>query len=119
MGPVKDLNKHNIPLVLDLPDIGANLRDHYIVQLQTPIKPGKLPPPDLGITRGAREQWLKDQTGPLGADNGLLALGYFKLDISTFPEFQLLDKQTQGLLLHPLVPAYELGAVSSFHAIVC
>lgn len=72
-----------------------------------------LTPLDINVMRGAREQWIKDQTGPLGADNGIAAVGYFKLNVSTLPEFRLLDKQTQHLLLQPLVPAYELGAVSS------
>jgi choline dehydrogenase-like flavoprotein len=114
VGPVEDLKRYNIPLVADLPGVGSNLRDHYIVRLRTSIKPGSLLPLDINVMRGAREQWIKDQTGPLGADNGLLALGYFKLDMSTLPEFELLDQQMQDLLLHPSVPTYELGAVSSF-----
>jgi hypothetical protein len=67
--------------------------------------------------RGVQEQWIKDQTGPLGADNGVAAVGYFKLNVSTLPEFKLLDKQTQILLLQPPVPSYELGAVSSRNSI--
>jgi choline dehydrogenase-like flavoprotein len=112
VGPAKDLKRHDISLVADLPGVGSNLRDHYIVRLKTLLELGTLPPLDINDIRGAREQWIKDQTGPLGADNGLAALGYFKLDVSTLPEFKLLDKQTQDLLLRPSVPAYELGAVS-------
>lgn len=119
MGPAEDLKGHNIPLIADLPGVGSNLQDHYIIRLMIPIKPGTLPPLDPEVFRGAREQWIKDQTGPLGADNSILTVGYFKLDISSFPEFQLLDKRTQDHLLHPLVPAYEQGFVSCCRLSVC
>jgi choline dehydrogenase-like flavoprotein len=112
VGPAENLNRSNIRVVSNLSDIGSNLRDHFIVRTQTSIKPGTFHLPDAAALSGAREQWLRDRTGHLAADMGFLALGYLKLDVASFPEFRLLDKQVQDLLSHPLVPAYELGLVS-------
>ena len=40
VGESKQLRIHDIPIILDLPSIGLNLRDHPIVRIAAAIKPG-------------------------------------------------------------------------------
>lgn len=112
VGPAEDLAKHNIPVVEDIPGVGSNLRDHYMMRMRTLLAAGTLPPLDNDFIIKAREQWLVDQTGPLSDDKAMATAGYFKLDVSSRPEFKLLDQQTQNLLLRPSTPAYEYAPVS-------
>ncbi|KAJ5623870.1 hypothetical protein N7510_000179 [Penicillium lagena] len=109
IGDPRHLENHNIPIVLDQPNIGSNLRDHFLVRMDAAIKPDVFPPPDTSAIQGAREKWLHDRSGPLAEDIGNFAVGYLKLDIASFPEYTTLDQRTQLFLSQPDVPAYELG----------
>jgi choline dehydrogenase-like flavoprotein len=111
IGPAQELRKHGISVVLDEPAIGSNLSDHCALRMLVPIKPGLIPVGDVDRIKHAREQWLRDRTGPLATDNAIACHGYLKLDIASYPEFNSLDIEKQELLLNPLTPAYELICV--------
>jgi choline dehydrogenase len=40
IGPAQELQRHGIPLVHDLPAVGENLHDHFIVPMMFRLKPG-------------------------------------------------------------------------------
>ncbi|HEY1707728.1 MAG TPA: choline dehydrogenase [Rhizomicrobium sp.] len=46
------LQKHGIPVVADLPGVGENLQDHYVLSMQYRLKPGTISVNEL--TRGIR-----------------------------------------------------------------
>lgn len=52
IGPGALLRDHNIPVAFDLPGVGENLQDHYVVPQSYRLKPGTLSINEL--TRGAR-----------------------------------------------------------------
>ncbi len=69
IGPSRELQAHNIPVLVDLPGVGANLQDHvdYVMTYKT-----RAGPETLGVSaRGGRaiidavQQWRKDRTGKL------------------------------------------------------
>ena len=114
VGPAEELKKHAIPVVVDLPGVGANLYDHSLVRMRLLLKQGTicLPMPEA---QNAREQWLKNRTGPFGTDDGLVAIGYFKVKSATnSTEFQLLNKEKRAFVSQDSVPNYEMGIVSLF-----
>lgn len=116
IGDSAQLKKHNIPIILVQPNIGLNLRDHFKVWMSAAIEPDVFPLPDGSDLQKVKEQWLNDRSGPLAEDIGIFAVGYLKLDVKSFPEYDTLDQITQALLAHPDVPTYELGFVSPFLA---
>ncbi len=107
IGDSEQLKTQNIPIVLDQPSIGVNLRDHVVVRMAAAIEPGSFELPGPNTLQEAREQWLRDRSGPLSGDTALLEIGYLKLPITSYPEYATLDRRTQALLSHPDVPAYE------------
>jgi hypothetical protein len=82
-----------------------------MVGMAAAIKPGSFDLPDPNILQEAREQWLRDRSGPLSGDIAIFGIGYLKLPITSYPEYATLDQRTQALLSHPDVPAYEQGFV--------
>jgi len=69
IGPSRELQSHNIPVVVDLPGVGANLQDHvdYVMTYKT-----RAGPETLGVSASggkaimdAVKQWRKDRTGKL------------------------------------------------------
>ncbi|KAJ5612027.1 GMC oxidoreductase [Penicillium lagena] len=111
VGPQEELAKHSIPVVSNLPAVGRNLKDHYLVQLQALVRPGTVPNVSLSDLASWQAQWTKDQTGPLALDPGMLALGYFQLDnLATFPEFQQLDERTRAIVP---IPGAEKGIIQA------
>ena len=83
IGPGKHLAELKIPLIADLPGVGANLMDHLEVYLQQacikPVTLGKFMGP-LGKARiGA--QWFFNKTG-LGSTNHFEVGGFIKSDSS-------------------------------------
>jgi len=80
IGPAAMLREHGIPVVVDAPEVGENLQDHYqarvIVRLKRPISLNDEVRSPWGLARmGA--QWLFAQRGPLtvgaGQVGGLVA----------------------------------------------
>lgn len=77
VGPAKELASHNIPLVVDLPGVGAHLMDHPVIDVNLQDKGknslGYLIPRSLGdLTRlsGALVQWAVAGKGPLTCNIG-------------------------------------------------
>ena len=69
IGPSRELQAHDIPVLLDRPGIGANLQDHVDYVMTYKTKPG---PETLGASAGggraimnAVKQWRKNRTGKL------------------------------------------------------
>ncbi len=66
VGPASELEKHNIPLVADVPGVGENLRDHAMIELQV-VAPAGI---KFGVERGASttdaaiDEWRQSKTGP-------------------------------------------------------
>ncbi|KAJ4338020.1 hypothetical protein N0V95_008171 [Ascochyta clinopodiicola] len=38
IGPAKELEKHSIPVIVDLPGVGTNLQDHYEISVQVEVE---------------------------------------------------------------------------------
>lgn len=73
VGPAALLRQHGIPVVVDAPDVGANLQDHYqarvIVRLRKRMSLNDQVRSPIGLAKmGA--QWLFGQRGPLTVGAG-------------------------------------------------
>ncbi|KAG2122357.1 hypothetical protein DEU56DRAFT_832517 [Suillus clintonianus] len=92
IGPADQLSRHNIPVVLHAPGVGANLLDHPAIPLRLKGKTGKsfnhLMPHDMRTTCLFMRDLLRYQvwgTGPL-ASNISEAVAFFRSDDSAlFP----------------------------------
>ncbi len=65
IGDLEQLSIHDIPIILDPPSIGLNLRDHVIVRMAASITSCLFELPDPNILQKAREQCLHNGSGPL------------------------------------------------------
>src|SRR3954454_25027971 len=69
VGPVSQLESHNIPLVHELPGVGKNLQEHPIVflnvEVDSVLSEKYAFEADPVAMKEARERWLVDKTGPL------------------------------------------------------
>ena len=69
IGPSRELQAHNIPVVADLPGVGANLQDHvdYVMTYKTRAGPETIGMSASGgkAIMDAIKQWRKDRTGKL------------------------------------------------------
>ncbi|KAI9795241.1 MAG: hypothetical protein M1835_006137 [Candelina submexicana] len=115
VGPEQELRTHGIAVLEDLPGVGKNLHDHNVVPLVVVQKPGTNDRPSLfdnaEALAAAREQWLKDYTGPLASFYSAMAMGFFKSDaVLRSGEFQALPKSTQDFLRRETVPHFEIGS---------
>jgi choline dehydrogenase len=64
VGPKKELAKHGIPVVADVPGVGENLNDHLMVYPRA-LSPVPLPDTRFNpVSDEAIAQWRKEQTGP-------------------------------------------------------
>ncbi|WP_052292208.1 GMC family oxidoreductase [Methanosphaerula palustris] len=64
VGPKKELARHGIPVVADVPGVGENLNDHLMVNVRAL---SSVPIPDTHfnpISDESLAQWRKEQTGP-------------------------------------------------------
>ncbi|KAG1763659.1 hypothetical protein EV702DRAFT_1157200 [Suillus placidus] len=92
IGPAVQLSRHNIPVVLDAPGVGANLLDHPAVPLRLKEKTGKsfnyLTPYNMRTTCMFMRDLLRYQlwgTGPIASNIGE-AVAFFRSDNSVlFP----------------------------------
>ena len=117
IGPKKDLSELNIPLIQDLPGVGKNLQDHYFVPFVTTQKPGTHnrtsyinSPASLDE---ARQQWIKDQTGPLSNCYLPQMIAYLRSNrVLRSEEFQKLDDAVRNGYEAKTKPNYELISVS-------
>ena len=122
IGPRKELEKQNIPVIHDIPGIGKNLQDHLWLQITTVQKPDRhhrttyLNSP--AAFEEARAEWMKNKSGPLGDLFLPQMIAYLKSDnILHSREFQELDEATRKALLADTRPHYELISVSQHSAI--
>jgi len=82
IGPAPELSAHAIPLVADLPHVGANLADHLICKVNTRVKPGlsvqHLTHPLRALV--ALIEWLRYGTGAGTTNTAESALFYRAAD---------------------------------------
>ena len=113
IGPAQQLEKFNIPVKLDVPAIGQNLRDHTFVPIvNTRVENSTQRREFYGDEKAmaeALEQWKKDGSGPWSRFACELGIGWFKLDkLTSSEEFQKLPEEEQKYLLQETVPHYEI-----------
>lgn len=113
IGPAKQLEQYNIPVVQNVPAIGQGLRDHCFVPLVYTRTDGSTDRRaffgDQKAMDKALEQWKKDGTGPWAKFACELGVGWFKLDrLTASKEFQELPADEQRYLLQETVPHYEI-----------
>ncbi|KAK5630283.1 hypothetical protein RRF57_005998 [Xylaria bambusicola] len=113
IGPAKQLEKFNIPVVRDVPAVGQNLRDHMFVPIVYQRKETSTSRPsfygDAKAMEKALEQWKKDGSGNWSKYSSELGIGWKKLDgLESSPEFQSLPQNEQNLLRKETVPHYEV-----------
>jgi 5-(hydroxymethyl)furfural/furfural oxidase len=63
IGPLAVLSKHGVPVVRDLPGVGANLQNHPSIALTTYLAPSALQPPD---NRSFLQNWLRFSSNRTG-----------------------------------------------------
>ena len=118
VGPAEELKELGITSVVNLGGVGKSLRDHLFTTLTIIQRSGINDRPifynDPEAMSQAREQWMKDQTGPLTVFQCAQTIGYLKNSrIYHFKEFDRLDKVTQDYLQNETVPMYEILSVSN------
>ncbi|KAI1214225.1 GMC oxidoreductase [Annulohypoxylon truncatum] len=113
IGPAKQLNEYQIPIIQANEAVGQNLRDHLCIPIVHSRKePGVSSASFYGDAKAmdaALEQWKKDGTGPWAKYGAQAAIGFFKLDdIAKMKEFQDLPAEEQRFMLLDTVPHYEI-----------
>jgi choline dehydrogenase-like flavoprotein len=113
IGPAKQLEEYNIPLVQDFPVIGQGLRDHChipLVYTRTPTSNDRRAfYGSQNAMADALEQWKKDGTGPWAKFACEMGIGWFKSDrLIASQEFKDLPASEQKYLMHETVPHYEI-----------
>ncbi|KAI1652388.1 putative GMC oxidoreductase [Daldinia decipiens] len=81
IGPATELNKHSIPVVVDLPGVGRNLQDHYEVPVIQEFPTNFTFWDECYVPEGqvnpCYERWEKNGTGPWST------LGFFNFVLKT------------------------------------
>ncbi|KAI0452060.1 hypothetical protein F5B21DRAFT_484973 [Xylaria acuta] len=113
IGPAKQLEKFNIPVVRDIPAVGQNLRDHMFVPLVYQRRETSTSRPSFyGNAQAmddALKQWKKDGTGDWSKYSSELGIGWKKLEGLEFsPAFESLPEDEQNHLLKETIPHYEV-----------
>jgi choline dehydrogenase-like flavoprotein len=114
IGPASELQKHSIPLIHDLPDVGKHLQDHCFstaTLLQTQGTNDRMAfETDEKAVAAAREQYSKDKTGLMSEMYCSTPMGWFKNEkVIESAEFKALDKRIQDHIKKPTVPVYEIA----------
>ncbi|PVH91932.1 GMC oxidoreductase [Periconia macrospinosa] len=69
IGPEKELKRLGIPLLLESPDVGANLQDHILLPLYFTVVNGTDTNDELSrnatLRQEAIDQWIANRTGPM------------------------------------------------------
>ncbi|PGH10324.1 hypothetical protein GX51_00081 [Blastomyces parvus] len=113
IGPKGQLEKFNIPVVLDVPGVGQGLRDHYFVPLINTVagtnNDRRAFYGDKKVMDDALEQWKRDGTGPWSKFACESGVGWFKIDgLTQTKEFQDLPSAEREYLQKETVPHYEI-----------
>jgi choline dehydrogenase-like flavoprotein len=117
IGPSEELQKHHIPLLHELPFVGRGLRDHVHINIVFRRRPSMSDRPAFytnpEAVAAARDQWEKDQTGPLAEYGVSMAIGFMKSQrIYDSAEFKSLPSEEQRHIMAPTVPSFEILTVS-------
>lgn len=114
IGPRDELEKLNIPCLLDQPKIGKDIIDHcYLVlgwgvscELGTSTPYEK----DPEQQKAARAQWIKDKTGPDATRNLKNLIGFLKFNParSITTELDRLEPAKRAFIQQPNVPQIEI-----------
>ncbi|KAH9897472.1 hypothetical protein F4778DRAFT_236429 [Xylariomycetidae sp. FL2044] len=95
IGPRRQLERHGISVVKDLPQVGENLMDHCYATAGLVIK--------------------KDGEGGQAFKQSPTPMGFFKIpSLPDTPEFQALPRETQIYLERPHIPHWEIAALTPF-----
>ncbi|KAF1815472.1 alcohol oxidase [Eremomyces bilateralis CBS 781.70] len=119
IGPAPHLKEHDIPVLLDIPDVGQNLQDHYGTSVVWEMKPGWDDRPaleDPSQMARAKEEFLRNGTGPLTTFNNscIMAWIHDPATVAT-PEAKFLPAEVQKYISQPAVPTMEvIAAVPAF-----
>lgn len=112
IGPAEELEKLDIPVVLDAKHIGKGLSDHIHIDMlwkraeHTNDKWKYYRSPEA--IAAARKQWEKDQTGPLSQYETNFSIGFSKSNrIYQSAEFEALPDHVRKHLRAATVPLYE------------
>src|ERR1700754_1156858 len=87
IGPAAHLREQGIPVVLDVPGVGANLHDHPAVPLNWTTR-GATDFRDIVATEEAALQWQQERRGPLTSVAGEAGM-FFATDGATAPNIQV------------------------------
>jgi len=118
IGPAELLRQHGIPVVVDAPDVGQNLQDHYqarvIVRLKRKISLNDQVRSPMGLMRMGW-QWLAHNRGPLTVGAGQVG-GFAKTEYATDGRA---DVQFNVMPLSVDKPGDPLHDYSGFSASAC
>jgi choline dehydrogenase-like flavoprotein len=120
IGPRSELEKHNIPVVHEMSQIGQNLQDHSFVGSTLILKEGTndrmIHEGDVEGVKKLREQHAIDKSGVLNSIYCSTPMGFFKSDaILNSEEFKSLDKAEQERINGATVPHFEIATVRNSH----
>lgn len=94
IGPREELDKHGIPLILELPQLGRNLQDHCFSS--------------VGIV-------MKKDPGAVEVQQSPTPMGWFKVpSILTSAEFESLPLARRNFLNNTTVPSIEIATVCAW-----
>ncbi|KAI0465863.1 hypothetical protein F4859DRAFT_499487 [Xylaria cf. heliscus] len=123
LGPAKQLEEFNIPVIQDIPAVGQNLRDHMFTPLvyqRTETSTSR--PSFYGNAQAmddALKQWKKDSTGAWSKFASELGIGWMKFeDLELTPEFKSLPQDEQNFLLKETIPHYEIVTHVPIHYLI-
>jgi choline dehydrogenase-like flavoprotein len=124
IGPYEELNKHGIPIVHELPEVGQNLQDHCFSTATLLQKSGTNERMAFETnTQGlaaAKAQHAKDKTGLMAEMYCGTPMGWFKNEaVFNSEEFKALDKNIREHMNKPTVPVYEIATVSLLLPPIC
>jgi len=90
IGPAHELNRHKIPVFVDLPGVGENLQDHWDFQFQYECtKPISINPEISWLNRAKNGlRWLLTRDGPAATNQSEVA-GYVHSTSTEQPDLQI------------------------------
>ncbi|KAA8566758.1 hypothetical protein EYC84_009858 [Monilinia fructicola] len=114
VGPASELQKHNIPIVKDLPQVGKNLQDHSFTTTTLLLKEGSNDriafEMNEEMKKSAKEGWIKDKSGRLSELYCGVPMGWFKDDkVLESKEFSELEEEKKNFMRQKNVPSYEIA----------
>lgn len=119
IGPSEELQKHHIPVIQDLSQVGKNLQDHCFATctlLQKPWTNGRTAfEYNEEEKQAAKTKDRIDGTNIMSATYSPVPMGWFKSDpVYQSAEFMSLSEATQEFLLKPTVGLFEISTVSQY-----